>query len=931
MTGAPEAKAPWSDLYSLGCVAWELVTGAPLFAGRSPRELQRQHAAAPVPPLIPRTAVPENLERWLRRLLAKAPEERYRFAADALRGLASLGEPQPAPVSQPITWEASGPLDLADAAHELTPLPEVPVEVPPHWPPAPSTPVPQGAGLGLVGLRTLPLVGRTQAAQELWSQLAAVWQTRRPSVVVLRGPVGQGKTHLARSVAWRAHERLGVELWTAEHSPFFDPSQGLRRTLASALGCVGLGPEEGHLEIARFLVQHQVEEPYERAALAEFLYGGPSMSMEAQHALILRVLGWLCRHRPLVLRLEDLQWGPTTVAFVQALVSSSADLPVLVIATVDEPAPDIDLPWQAHATELTVDPLTDADQHAVISAVLPLAPDLARRVVSRTQGSPLFAEGLVGDWVQRGVLTATPQGFTLQSGASEELPDSLHAVWMRVIEGILASHPEVVRPALHIGCCLGLEVDGGEWSRACVRYGLGEVAVDALMDALYEADLGHPTRSGASLRFTHPLVWESLRRDAEEAGTWPEAHRACAEMLVEAGLAELAPDRVGLHWFFAGAHEASLEPLREGARRSLRVGELPRARMLLDHHDEAMGALGRPPSDARWGEGGLVRADVLIAQGASGEARSVVADLAERARTHQWRSILPEALGTLGLCLLKLGQLLESEAMFALAQSTASMLDGNPAARTVARCAMYRGTLLRIRGSLEEALDTLAVSQQRFRDLEDPMGLADCASERGHALLTLAGDLEGAEAAVREAMAGYDAAGHQIGLATCVNTLGDILRRRGDLAGAEEAYQRARLQFDRLGADSRLFPRMNLGLVWLARGQVADADGVFAEAQALIERGGRAALQPVIQVCRLPGAAYRKDWEAWDGLLRQLGSLPASEDLAWILDQAGALASAADQPARARVAWERAAGLYEALGREHEASSLRSRVSDEGV
>ncbi len=67
-----------SDLYSLGCVLYEMLVGHPPFLGRDAHQILAGHIAAPVPPpRAARPAVPPAVEAALLRALAKAPGDRY--------------------------------------------------------------------------------------------------------------------------------------------------------------------------------------------------------------------------------------------------------------------------------------------------------------------------------------------------------------------------------------------------------------------------------------------------------------------------------------------------------------------------------------------------------------------------------------------------------------------------------------------------------------------------------------------------------------------------------------------------------------------------------------------------------------------------------------------------------------------------------------
>jgi beta-lactam-binding protein with PASTA domain/predicted Ser/Thr protein kinase len=89
-----------SDLYSLGCVLFELLAGRPPYDAPSPIAVALKHVQEPVPSVRKlRPGVPKEVDVILQRLLAKEPEDRYRSADAALRqlesALAALGGPEP--------------------------------------------------------------------------------------------------------------------------------------------------------------------------------------------------------------------------------------------------------------------------------------------------------------------------------------------------------------------------------------------------------------------------------------------------------------------------------------------------------------------------------------------------------------------------------------------------------------------------------------------------------------------------------------------------------------------------------------------------------------------------------------------------------------------------------------------------------------------
>ncbi|GAB4255094.1 MAG: Stk1 family PASTA domain-containing Ser/Thr kinase [Thermoleophilia bacterium] len=103
-----------SDLYSLGVVMYEMITGQLPFTGENPVAIAMKHVHdAPVPPrsLVP--GIPENLERVILRALAKRPEDRYLTAQAFLEDLNKVRRGEtvpPPPVFLPSDLQETVPL-----------------------------------------------------------------------------------------------------------------------------------------------------------------------------------------------------------------------------------------------------------------------------------------------------------------------------------------------------------------------------------------------------------------------------------------------------------------------------------------------------------------------------------------------------------------------------------------------------------------------------------------------------------------------------------------------------------------------------------------------------------------------------------------------------------------------------------------------------
>lgn len=758
---------PWTDLYSLGCVAYQLASGRVPFEQTDVLKLGAAHMRDRPPALDCPAGYPDGFSRWVMQLLEKEPEYRFRRCADAAAELTELARKSDA---------------RTDASHSKLANRHIAI---PDWRPSARTTSPfrlVGAGLRLFGLRPVPIVNRDSERDLLWENFRQVSSTGRARCVVLEGSAGTGKSRLADWLFEFAHERGLAHCLKAEFDRSLARETALSQMLASALSCLRSSEDELRQRVERILQSTNLRSKTSRKAITEFLAPAalgdayrPGMFYEFQaqsrrFSALLDALSSIFVKRPLLILLDDVHWGVEGLQFARYVLDRSKEgpNPVLMVLTVrDDLVVDM-----TEASEMLqtlcendaadcvhVGPLATTDSRTLVNRMLYLEGDLAESVRSRSGGNPLYATQLVGDWVDRGVLEAGKSGFVLSGATQPSIPDDVHSVWVQRLERVLdESIDRMVRfpppneqrlqtqIALELASALGGRIDADEWAAVTSLAGVSDPM--PILESLLASRLARSDDRGWT--FSHNMLRESIERIAREKRRWTSHNRLCAEMLEKRRPVPHWGDseRVGRYRFAAAQFDEAVEPLLRGARERMRLEEYGSALELVDLCDRAIDELTAPKSHSSRMRSMRLRAEIKCTRNELEEAASIATALKSIAEREQ-------ATRFEGAALLVLARVGQQE------------------------------------GALSKAIDHYVDAEAHLRTANDDQNLAECLSEKASALLDV-GRLDAAWDAFNEAQEIFEETGRLLPWAQNQLGLARVALLQGDPDHANSLCRRAR-------------------------------------------------------------------------------------------------------------------------------------------
>jgi serine/threonine protein kinase/predicted ATPase len=533
-----------ADLYALGCILYELIARRPPFIRKTGGDFIRAHLhEVPKPPSAYGPGIPDALDALVLRLLAKSPAGRIGYAADVAAALARLGadaEPDPYEPRPRTYLYRPAFAGRADALASLEGSVAALV---------------RGAG-GLVLVGGESGIGKTRLMIELGHRAEAA------HVLVLMGEClpreaqsGQAPLHALRKPLRRIADRCR--------------ERGERETDA-LLGPRGrlLAPYEPTL--ADLPGQGKFPEPAELPPTAARL-----RLLEA----VARTFAELARSRPLLLVLDDLQWGDElTLGLVEYLARGEPATggPVLVVGTYrseEQPEALRSVLESDRGARVDLGRLEEPAVASMVGGMLSLEPSppvLSGYLSRQSEGNPFFVAEYLRAAVEERLLWRDEHG-TWQvdvegGGRAKEvdyerlgLPRSLRALVERRLGGLERGATAVVA----VAAVLGRETDAGLLEQIA---GLGGVEFLEPLDEVLRRQILEDA-AGGRLRFTHDKLREAAY-DAIPPDERARLHGAAARAL------EARPDRegrelaaaLGHHWERAGEPATARPYYLEAAR-----------------------------------------------------------------------------------------------------------------------------------------------------------------------------------------------------------------------------------------------------------------------------------------------------------------------------------------------------------------------------
>jgi class 3 adenylate cyclase len=291
---------------------------------------------------------------------------------------------------------------------------------------------------------------------------------RRGAVVGVMGAPGIGKSRLVREVVATARHRA-VEVFTTfcESHTSQVPFHVVARLLRAASGVGGL---DGPAARARVRARAPDAEP-EDLLLYDDLLGiaDPDVALPRIHpdarrrrltALVNAAL--LARETPALYIIEDVHWiDEVSESMLTDFLTVIPQTPSLVLVTY-RPEYGGRLTQLPDGQTVALAPLSDSETAALVSQLLgpdPSVGALGQTISARAAGNPFFAEEIVRELADRGVLHGQPGAYSSAAGSADvSVPATLQATIAARIDRLDPKAKRTLSTAAVVGSKFGLDL-----------------------------------------------------------------------------------------------------------------------------------------------------------------------------------------------------------------------------------------------------------------------------------------------------------------------------------------------------------------------------------------------------------------------------------------------------------------------------------------
>jgi adenylate cyclase len=288
------------------------------------------------------------------------------------------------------------------------------------------------------------------------------------AVVGVVGPPGIGKSRLVREMAAMAATR-GVEVFTTfcESHTSQIPFHAVARLLRAATGVEGLDAQA-----ARARIREQVPDADpEDVLLFEDLLGIadpnaplPAIDPDARRRRLTALVNAasLARESPALFVVEDAHWiDEVSESMLADFLTVIPQTPSLVLITY-RPEYEGALPRVHGAQTIALAPLSDPETLALIGELLgpdPSVVGLGQTIAERAAGNPFFAEEIVRELAERGVLEGKSGAYiSTAEGAEVSVPATLQATIAARIDRLDPKAKRTLSAAAVIGSRFNLDL-----------------------------------------------------------------------------------------------------------------------------------------------------------------------------------------------------------------------------------------------------------------------------------------------------------------------------------------------------------------------------------------------------------------------------------------------------------------------------------------